>query len=320
MVRRGLAAGALLVVALCQSTLLPDALGGSQLATLLAWGVLFGGLGAAVALVILGNGPAWSGAGLLALLMLDASLIAQLVGLPGKAQRPWDTPAVVALAAETVVLLLWLSVGIGGLLLRATAVAAAGLVAVALMPLGTGPAPTSTPAALSTHLGHAHAGTSAAAPTPTAPDVGAPLEQQLAAARAAAAQYPTLADALAAGWTQADDYIAGIGSHYMSYGRIDSIFDPAKPEMLLFSGDQPDSHIVGVTYYVVHQPPTGFTGDQDVWHQHQNICIAADGPRFAGDGASGCKARWDWSWMLHAWVVPGYENPDGVFATENPLV
>jgi hypothetical protein len=106
----------------------------------------------------------------------------------------------------------------------------------------------------------------------------------------------------------------------MHYDRIDSIFDPAKPEMLLFSGDEPGAHLVGVTYYVVHRPPTGFTGDQDLWHQHQNVCIAADGPRFAGDGAIGCKARWDWSWMLHAWVVPGYENPDGVFAAENPLV
>jgi hypothetical protein len=320
MVRRGIAAGALLVAALCQAAVLPDALGGSEPATLLAWGVLFGGLGAAVGVVVLGNGLAWAGVGLLALLMLDASLVAQLAGLPGQPQRAWDTTAVLALAGEALVLLLWLSTRAGGLLVRATAAVAAGLVAVALLPLGTGPAQTpAVPAALSTHLGHVHPGTTAA-PTPTTPDVGAPLEQQLAAARAAAAQYPTLADALADGWTLADDYSSHVGSHYMHYDRIDSVFDPAQPEMLLFSGDEPDSRVVGVTYYVVHKPPTGFTGDQDVWHQHQNVCIAADGPRFAGDGASGCRARWDWSWMLHAWVVPGYENPDGVFAMENPLV
>jgi hypothetical protein len=23
-------------------------------------------------------------------------------------------------------------------------------------------------------------------------------------------------------------------------------------------------------------------------------------------------------WMLHAWVVPGYENPEGIFAPTNP--
>jgi hypothetical protein len=319
MVRRAVAAGALLVAALCQAAVLPDALGGSGPATLLAWGVLFGGLGAAVGLVVLGDGLGWAGAALLALLMLVASLDAQLAGLPTQAQRAWDLPAVVALAGEALVLLLWAGAG-AGVLVRATAVGVAGLVAVALLPLGTGQAQTpATPAALFAHLGHVHPG-SAAAPTPTTPDVGAPLEQQLAEARAAAAQYPALADALADGWTLADDYSSEVGSHYMRYDRIDSVFDPAQPEMLLFSGDEPDSHVVGVTYYVVHRPPTGFTGDQDVWHQHQNVCIAADGPRFAGDGATGCKARWDWSWMLHAWVVPGYENPDGVFAMENPRV
>ena len=192
--------------------------------------MLFGGLGAAVGPVVLG---------------LDASLDTQLAGLPGQPQRAWDTTAVVAMAGEALVLLLWLSTRGGGLLVRATAAAAAGLVAVALLPLGAGPAQIpAVPAALSTHLGLVHPGTTAA-PTPTTPDVGAPLEQQLAEARAAAAQYPTLADALGDGWTQADDFSSHVDSHCMHYDRIDPVFDPVQPEMQLFSGDEPDSRVVG---------------------------------------------------------------------------
>jgi hypothetical protein len=106
----------------------------------------------------------------------------------------------------------------------------------------------------------------------------------------------------------------------MRYDEIDSVFDPAVPEMLLYGGDGPDSPVVGVTYYVVDHQPAGFAGDADVWHQHQNVCIGPDGPLFAGDGVGHCRAPWKWSWMLHVWVVPGHEDPDGVFAMENPLV
>jgi hypothetical protein len=323
MIRRASAAVGVLAAALCQAAVLPAALGGTVAATWLAWAVLFGGLGAAVALVARGDALAWWAAGGLALAMLDLSVVALIAGLPGQSRRGWDVPAVVALAGEVLVLLLWLATARPRWLLRAGALAGAALVAVVLLPLGGGQAAAPTEQALpslAAHVGHDHAAAAAAPTPPPATADGAPLEDQLAAARAAAARYRTLADAEADGWTLADDYIAGIGSHYMRYDRIDSVFDPAQPEMLLFAGDQPDSPIVGVTYYVVHTPPAGFTGDQDVWHQHQNICMGPDGPRFAGDGATGCKARWDWSWMLHAWVVPGWENPDGVFATENPLV
>src|SRR3954447_7888355 len=172
MIRRGLASGGLLVAVLGPSPVLSEALGGSALATLLAWAVLFGGLGAAVALAVRGDGLAWAAAGLLALLLLDASLVAQLAGLPGQSQRSWDTPAVAALAGEVLVLLLWLAARSGPrtLLLRVTAIGAAGLVAVALLPLGSGvPETRATPAALTTHLGHIHPGSTVAAPTPTAP-------------------------------------------------------------------------------------------------------------------------------------------------------
>jgi hypothetical protein len=50
------------------------------------------------------------------------------------------------------------------------------------------------------------------------------------------------------------------------------------------------------------------------------VCIGRDGPLFSRDGAGHCRAPWKWSWMLRVWVVPGYEDPDGVFAMENPLV
>ena len=329
MAQRGLASFGLLVAALCHSVVLPAALGGSAPANWAAWAVLFGGFGVATMLAARGDPWSWRLAGVLGAVFLVVSLVVQLSGLPGQHSRSWDVLATVALVAEGLVLLLWLLAarGAGRPVLPVSALGAAVAVVAALLPLGNGAAtePPRTIAALSgdgggtsAHAGHDHV---VAAPTATvlASDSGT-LEEQLAAARGVVDRWPTLADARADGWTLADDYIPGVGSHWMHYDRIDSVFDPAEPEMLLFAGDEPDAPVVGLTYYVVHSPPAGFAGDQDVWHQHKNVCMGPDGPRFAGDGASGCKARWDWSWMLHAWVAPGWENPDGVFANENPLV
>jgi hypothetical protein len=209
-------------------------------------------------------------------------------------------------------------------------VAAAVAVAVALL------------AAVSSELGRAH-GEASAAPAGHVHDVapsGAPadahdhradvpfvdsateqtLETQLAQARAAALQYPTVADALRAGFTLADPYSQGIGAHYMRYGLVDGVFDQTQPEMLLYAGQEPSSPVVGVMYYVDSTyEPAGFAGPYDVWHRHFETCLGPHGTRFSEDPeAVDCHHHGKNGWMLHAWVVPGWDSPKGVFAHSNP--
>ena len=59
--------------------------------------------------------------------------------------------------------------------------------------------------------------------------------------------------------------------------------------------------------------PDGFAGTNDVWHQHTNLCIVngwVDREMAAtrGDCAGSFLAGAD-LWMLHAWVVPGHDEP-----------
>ena len=99
-------------------------------------------------------------------------------------------------------------------------------------------------------------------------------------------------------------------------------FDIAHPEMLLYAGDSPNSPVVGLAYYVKYCEPAGFAGSAGHWHQHLGVCIGPSGP-VQGAGAVGVCATNQldpgrWAWMLHAWVVPGWENTAGVFSAENP--
>jgi hypothetical protein len=143
------------------------------------------------------------------------------------------------------------------------------------------------------------------------------LQKQLDIAHAVAMRYPTLANALADGYTQAAPYAPGIGSHYMKYSLIYKDFDVAAPAMLLYNGDVPTSKIAGLAYYVYDSlgPPDGFAGPFDHWHQHQQTCVGPTGAHFDGnDDAIECRHRGRNAWMLHLWVVPGYQTPLAVFS------
>jgi hypothetical protein len=143
------------------------------------------------------------------------------------------------------------------------------------------------------------------------------LDTQLAEARQVAASYPTLAVALADGFTQAAPYAPRIGSHYMKYSRIYLPFDVSAPSMLLFDGDVPSSKIVGLAYYVYSSqgPPAGFAGPLDHWHQHWSTCVDKTGAHFDGDDDSiGCRRRGHNAWMLHLWVVGNQQSPQVVFS------
>lgn len=147
------------------------------------------------------------------------------------------------------------------------------------------------------------------------------LDAQIAVARTVAARWPTAADAMADGWTLAENYSSHVGAHYMRFAEIDSVFDVSRPEMLLYGGDSPASPIVGLAYYVVYKEPAGFAGPTDMWHQHIDACVGPNGPLVGADGVGVCSRDMEtpgrWAWMLHVWAVPGWDSPQGVFSMEN---
>jgi hypothetical protein len=176
--------------------------------------------------------------------------------------------------------------------------------------------------------GHFHRGSSPQQPIDEATRLQ--LQHQQEAARAVAAKYPTVADAEGAGYRVSTVYIPCIGAHYTNIALVGG-FDPAAPSELLYDGTTPTSHIVGLSYLVFHPggPPEGFAGPNDAWHQHTfngGLCINGAGIVIGAESmpAAECMARGGFKvpltdvWMLHDWVVPGFECSWGGFAPECP--
>ena len=156
------------------------------------------------------------------------------------------------------------------------------------------------------------------------------LQAQQEQARAVASKFPTVADAVQAGYRESTVYVPCIGAHYTDTALAGS-FNPATPSELLYDGTTPDARIVGLSYLVYHPggPPDGFAGPNDVWHQHTfngGLCINAAGIVIGAESTSAaqCRAQGGYKvpltniWMLHDWVVPGFECSWGVFASECP--
>lgn len=157
------------------------------------------------------------------------------------------------------------------------------------------------------------------------------LQQQQAIARTVAEKYPTVADAEAGGYHASTTYVPCIGTHYTNIGLVGG-FDPAKPSELLFDGTKPESNIVGLSYLVYHPggAPDGFAGPNDHWHQHNangGLCFSKTNGQAIGneettptecEARGGVKRKLDDIWMMHDWIVPGWECSWGVFAPECP--
>jgi hypothetical protein len=155
------------------------------------------------------------------------------------------------------------------------------------------------------------------------------LEHQMQLARAVVTRFPTTASALAGGYDKSTPYVPCIGAHYTNVGLAGS-FNPSTPSELLYDGTAPDSKIVGLSYLVYHRggPPEGFAGDNDHWHQHNangGLCLKG-GLVVGGEDSTpqecadrgGHKVLLIDIWMMHAWVVPGFECSWGVFSGECP--
>lgn len=181
-------------------------------------------------------------------------------------------------------------------------------------------------AAEETSAGHGHGH----GDVPNVPVDGATrdaLAAQLVEARAVALSYPTVADATAAGYVMVTSYVPLIGAHYVKWDLMDSTFDVARPEMLLYDGTEPGAEMVGLSYYQFSATePEGFAGPNDHWHQHLGLCLDSRLVVVGGSSTTPeeCAARGGQKvdgangWMTHAWVVPGWESQQGVFSAENP--
>jgi hypothetical protein len=185
------------------------------------------------------------------------------------------------------------------------------------------PAATATATTVASDHDHAHG--TAVAEVPLTRQERADLAVQLSQARTAAMKYPTVADAVAAGYTEITGYVPLIGAHYVKWSLMDGTFDVNQPEMLLYDGTDPTSNIVGLSYYMFSDTkPSPFAGPNDHWHQHVGLCLKGgvviggeDMPAATCTALGGAKTGVNNGWMVHVWVVPGWESPQGVFSPEH---
>lgn len=168
------------------------------------------------------------------------------------------------------------------------------------------------------------------------------LKGQLNATRDFAAQYPTLGDATGDGFTFVTPWFAGAGTHMGRWELLDEEVDPANPEVLIYDGNGAESRLVGVMYAVLsdERPKDVFVGGNDVWHQHRGLCFTSSPQAkrvfepmermvIGSERAEKiwCEQMWggekdDFAslWMMHVWVVPGCENPWGLYAHDHPYL
>lgn len=168
------------------------------------------------------------------------------------------------------------------------------------------------------------------------------LDAQLAITRELAADFPTLQDAVDAGYRRAGPYVPGLGVHMVNFAgeaylNPDGVMDDEDlrhPLSLLYLGLEPDAELGGFMYYAATAvEPEGFPGRNDGWHYHEDLCAVPSpeglldfpfGPDFGAtqaqcDGVGGNLM--DSNWMIHVWTVPGWDDMadyGGVFAEMHP--
>lgn len=134
-------------------------------------------------------------------------------------------------------------------------------------------------------------------------DLSAATEQELARARSATAKYHDIRQAEDDGYVNFNLYETGEGFHYIKFSLLDGTFNPAEPEILLYSPVPGENRLelAGVEYLIPltlsSGQPDGFSGEADHW-------------RMDAEGFG--------LWELNAWIW--LHNPEGMFAHDNPRV
>ena len=172
---------------------------------------------------------------------------------------------------------------------------------------------------------------------PLNPQDQALLTQQLSEAEQAALRFPTVASAKAAGMILAGGMAPGVGAHYQLINgdlfkgiNPDGSVNAEFPASWIYASTADNAPVVGIMYEAFGAtPPSGFVGPNDHWHRHSNVCVQFTGGKiavpFAADQDVTPQECADVHgqfmqktvWMVHAWVVPGWESPQGVFSHDN---
>jgi len=149
-------------------------------------------------------------------------------------------------------------------------------------------------------------------------------------ALAYAKKWPTKGSAEAAGFTQAVQFVPGLGTHHMSIaGAAGAVsFNPNQPFFLQYDGPTASAPIAGMSWFVLGSatspPEPGWPGKNDFWHTHSSLCYKmVDGVRsvIANEitdaecsAQGGVNTHLPGAWMTHAWIIPGYEDKYDVFS------
>lgn len=152
------------------------------------------------------------------------------------------------------------------------------------------------------------------------------LQLQIEAARIATEKYVDIEAAKADGYVQITQFIPGLGMHMINLSMDDSVFDPARPNTLLYepTDDGLGWILVGVAYSqpVIDEntPPEGFAGPLDSWHYHTDLCFGAWGVKLTENEADCVGGVYvaRTGWLNHFWLYK--DSPEGMFSHENSLV
>ena len=138
-------------------------------------------------------------------------------------------------------------------------------------------------------------------------EAGRPLaeSQLLKSLRQATSRFNSTSQAIAAGYVPDDHCVAvpnlgGMGYHWANFPLVDPVFDPLKPEVMLYAtGPGGNLRLVAVEFVVINigQPRPSF-----------------DNRLFDIGGAPVPVPHW----TLHVWVHE--ENPSGIFTPFNPNI
>lgn len=170
-------------------------------------------------------------------------------------------------------------------------------------------------------------------PSNTVPAADLPeLKAQIEAVAAVAKMYPTTEAAAAAGYVRTTSDVPYMGEHWLNYDYVRTgVFDPNKPQGLLFSKvDSGPEQLVGVWFLLLpgingvkrDVQPAGFASNLDMWHAHEGLCLVGVSGASESETKESCQAKGgaftaDLRWMIHVWVAPGFDNPDGALAYLN---
>lgn len=120
--------------------------------------------------------------------------------------------------------------------------------------------------------------------------------------RNATARYHSTTQAINAGYQPTDHCVPQMGYHWANYSLVDDVFDPLKPEVLLYEKKKNGKwRLVAVEYIVKKTSPTQSAPNFD-GHPFDVGGTPTPGPH----------------WSLHVWLYE--DNPDGIFTNFNPNI